>query len=297
VSGRTGVIQRSDRVVLRMFGRDPVKMIQGLATNDIAGAHENQSVYTVFLTPKGKLIADARVVRRPNGDVWIEADRAAAENIAANLKRTVPPLFARFEFMEYGVVELNGENAQTIASGIAHDAELHNPFRKDALSLVIPLSDVDSALTVAQSAGAECVDFETLERMRIEAGEPKWGAELTEDVIPLEAGLRQVAISEKKGCYTGQEVIIRILHRGHVNRHLRGIVIETSDTPVIGAELTHDSKVVGKITSAAFLPTSGHTIGLAYVRREIEPPAVIQMNGIDVQVIELGAWEHGSMRA
>src|SRR6185503_15261813 len=96
----TGVIARTDRTLLRMYGRDPLKMIQGLATNDIAGASEDISVYTVFLTPKGKLIGDARVVRRPGGDIWIEADRAAAANIEANLKKFVPPLFARFEVMD-----------------------------------------------------------------------------------------------------------------------------------------------------------------------------------------------------
>jgi tRNA-modifying protein YgfZ len=296
----TGVIARNERVLIRMYGRDPVKMIQGLATNDIAAAQPNQSVYTVFLTPKGKTLADARVLKRPNGDVWIEADRAAADNLAAHLKKTVPPLFARFEFMDCGVIEINGDNARTVADSLAHEAELHNPFRKDALSLVVAAGDVDTAISAAESAGAARLDAADLERMRIEAGEPKWGAELTEEVIPLEAGLREVAISEHKGCYTGQEVIIRILHRGHVNRHLRRVLVPGTDVPAAGTQLHRDSKAVGAITSAAFLPAADQVIALAYVRREVEPPAVLKMGELDVQVIELGglrAWDFGSLRS
>src|SRR5688572_3347849 len=97
-------MRRADRTVIRMFGRDPLKMIQGLATNDIAGAPENTSVYTTFLTPKGKMLGDARVLRRPGGDIWIEADKAAAQNIATNFTKFIPPLFGKFEFTDYSVV-------------------------------------------------------------------------------------------------------------------------------------------------------------------------------------------------
>lgn len=252
-----------------MFGRDPLKMIQGLATNDIAGAPENFSVYTTFLTPKGKLIGDARVVRRPDGDIWIEAASAAADNIAGNLKKFVPPLFGKFEFSD-ALFVARAETADD--SGLA---ELTNPFRAHVRDVIVAEKPVN-VLTSAEEEAA-----------RIEAGEPQWGAELTEDVIPLEAGLRKIAISETKGCYTGQEVIIRILHRGHVNRHLRGIRTGTAEVPAIGAELKRDGKVVGKITSAAFSEHFGEAIGLAYVRREVEPPAQLQLGEQQVTVVEL----------
>lgn len=260
------MILRADRTVIRMFGREPLKMIQGLATNDIAGAPENATVYTTFLTPKGKMIGDARVLRRPDGDIWIEADVAAADNIAANMKKFVPPLFAKFEFTDYRVVR--GEPAEYLA-------QLENPFQSGVLDFIV---------TAETAKTAETSDLEV---QRIEAGEPKWGAELTEDVIPLEAGLRNVAISESKGCYTGQEVIIRILHRGHVNRHLRGILTGSVEVPVAGSELTRDGKTVGRITSAVYSARFEQSIALAYVRREVEPPATVQLEGRDVQVVEL----------
>lgn len=274
-----GVIRRDDRVVIRMFGRDPLKMIQGLATNDIAGAPELYPVYTAFLTPKGKMVGDARVVRLPNGDIWIEADRAAAENIVASLKKFVPPLFARFEMLaDMAFVECVG---MTMSMGICPDGGvlLLNPFRADSTTFVLKaselLEDVRDTLTAAD-----------LERMRIEAGEPKWGAELTEDVIPLEAGLKDVAISQNKGCYTGQEVIIRILHRGHVNRHLRGLLFGDA-MPEVGAELTHNDKVVGKITSVVHSEKFGQTIALGYVRREVEVGASVLAGPAVGKVVEL----------
>ena len=284
------MLRRSDRTVMRMYGRDPLKMIQGLATNDIASAAVGHSVYTAFLTPKGKMVADARVLRRANGDVLIEADRAAADNIAANFKKFVPPLFARFERLEaVALLEISGDNAARFCAEVTHLALLSNPFRPDALTVLINAEEVADTEAAAVAMGAVRSDFETLEVMRIEAGEPKWGAELNEAVIPLEAGLRNVAISETKGCYTGQEVIVRILHRGHVNRSLRGIMTGAVEVPAAGAELVRasDSKVVGTITSACYSPALEQAIALAYVRREIEPPATVQLAEQDVHVVAL----------
>ncbi|MGQ0816223.1 MAG: CAF17-like 4Fe-4S cluster assembly/insertion protein YgfZ [Gemmatimonadota bacterium] len=268
------MIRRQDRVVIRMYGREPLKMIQGLATNDIAGAPENTSVYTTFLTPKGKLIGDARVVRRPDGDIWIEADTAAADNIASNLKKSVPPLFAKFEFTDYAVVADAPDSVSRLAT-------LTKPFSPDMPAAIVSAETAETAMT---ATAAMTTDDEVA---RIEAGEPKWGVELTEDVIPLEAGLRDVAISQSKGCYTGQEVIIRILHRGHVNRHLRGIMTGSTEVPAAGTELLRDGKTIGKVTSAVYSPRFGQAIALAYVRREVEPPAVVQMNGYEARVVEL----------
>ena len=284
------MLRRSDRTVMRMYGRDPLKMIQGLATNDIASAAVGHSVYTAFLTPKGKMVADARVLRRANGDVLIEADRAAADNIAANFKKFVPPLFARFERLEaVALLEISGDNAARFCAEVTHLALLSNPFRPDALTVLINAEEVADTEAAAVAMGGVRSDFETLEVMRIEAGEPKWGAELNEAVIPLEAGLRNVAISETKGCYTGQEVIVRILHRGHVNRSLRGIMTGAVEVPAAGAELVRasDSKVVGPITSACYSPALEQAMALAYVRREIEPPATVQLAEQDVHVVAL----------
>lgn len=275
------LIERADRVVTRLYGRDPVRMIQGLITNDVANAPLDTAVYGAFLTPKGKMIGDARVMRRPDNEVWIEADAAAMENIEANLKKTVPPLFASAERLsDAKVIGVYGDEAESV--------DIPEALRLPTSYLREPGYD----FIVRGEAGlpdAPRMSLEEFEVLRIEAGSPKWGAELTEDVIPLEAGLRHAMISETKGCYTGQEIIIRILHRGHVNRHLRGLLLGDAPLPSSGAEVVRpaDQKVIGKVTSACLSPLLHQTIAMAYIRREVEPGATVTVDGHAAEVIEL----------
>lgn len=282
-AARTGaaLIERSDRVVTRMFGRDPVRMIQGLVSNDVANAPIDTPLYCTFLTPKGRLIADARVLRRPDNDVWIEADAAAMVNIEAHLKKSVPPLFARAQRLaDLHVIGVYGPRSGDVK--IASELALPTSYTGDPgtdfiVRDAIELPDVPR------------LTFEELEVLRIEAGSPRWGADLTEEVIPLEAGLREAAISETKGCYTGQEVIIRILHRGHVNRHLRGLLLGNAPVPELDAPIAHgpDGKIVGKITSACVSPMLQQTIALGYVRREVAPGETVSVGGVTASVVEL----------
>jgi folate-binding protein YgfZ len=273
------LIERTDRAVVRLYGRDPLRMIQGLVTNDVANAAVDTPVYAAFLTAKGKMVGDARIIRRATGDVWIEADTAALANIEEHLRKSVPPLFAR---------------AERIAD--AHVVGVYGPRSGD---VQIP-SDLKLPTSYTGGAGFDFVvrgeaalpdlprlTFEELETLRIEAGVPRWGAELTEDVIPLEAGLRQAAISETKGCYTGQEVIIRILHRGHVNRHLRGLLLGDGEIAGDGEITNADGKVVGKVTSVCASPMLQQAIALAYVRREVAPGATVNVGSVTATVVEL----------
>ena len=273
------LIERTDRAVTRMYGRDPVRMIQGLVTNDVANAPIDTPVYAAFLTPKGKMVGDARVIRRANNDVWIEADTAALENIEAHLKKSVPPLFARAERLaDARVIGVYGPRAQEVK--IASELQLATSYTGTAGIDFIVRGD-------AEIPELPRLSFEELDVLRIEAGSPRWGAELTEDVIPLEAGLRESAISESKGCYTGQEVIIRILHRGHVNRNLRGLLLGDAE-PATAEIRNRDGKVVGKITSVCKSPLLQQTIALAYVRREVLPGESVSLdNAATATVVEL----------
>jgi folate-binding protein YgfZ len=274
------LVERSDRAVTRMYGRDPLRMIQGLVTNDVANGPLDTPVYAVFLTPKGKMIGDARVIRRAS-DIWIEADIAALENIEAHLKKSVPPLFARAERLaDVRVIGVYGP----AAAGVSMEAELKLATSYTGNAGFDFLVRGDATLPDLPR-----LSFDELDVLRIEAGSPRWGAELTEDVIPLEAGLRHVAISETKGCYTGQEIIIRILHRGHVNRHLRGLLLGSAAVPARDTEVVRavDQKVVGKITSACASPLLQQTIAMAYIRREIEPGQIVMVAGHEATVIEL----------
>ncbi len=118
---------------------------------------------------------------------------------------------------------------------------------------------------------------------RIEAGVPRAGAELVDDVIPAELGqwMIDASVSFTKGCYTGQELVARVDSRGgNVPRHLRGLVVEGDLVPPVGAELVADpsgaAKVVGAVTSSARSPELG-PVALAFVHRTIEPPGEVQV--------------------
>lgn len=333
------VVDRADRAVVRLYGRDPVRMIQGLVSNDVAGAAPGQGVYAAMLTPKGKMIADVRVLRRPAGDLLLELDAGALAAVLDHLRRYVPPLFARFEDVSaaLGVVGVYGPAARRVVGaalgialpdGMAEDAfvmaalpggreaaaggggaaDSSGPGGAaaepdvlvvrtlyagvDGYDVVVPNDGLEAVWRALVEAGARPAGHGTLEVLRIEAGRPRWGAELDENVIPLEAGLLDRAISQTKGCYTGQEVIVRILHRGHVNWHLRGLLLGEAPAPVRGASLVRagETKPVARVTSACASPVHGQTIALGYVRREVEPPAELRLgepDGPPVQVVAL----------
>jgi tRNA-modifying protein YgfZ len=287
------IVERRDRRFLRAHGRDPVRMVQGLISNDIAGMTADRAVYATVLTPKGKMVADVRVLRR-GADLLLETAARASEPLSAHLKKFVPPLFARFDDAQaqWTVLTLLGPDASRrihevlgVTPSDDIDAACDAIIDEQPVIVVttshvdVPGFDIIAAAPVGEAlwtrftaAGCTPAGQATLDVLRIEAGTPVWGAELTENTIPLEAGLRERAISETKGCYTGQEVIIRILHRGHVNWHLRGVLLGDASAPARETPLVKaDGKPVGRITSSAWSPTHGQTIALAYVRREVEP--------------------------
>jgi folate-binding protein YgfZ len=258
------------------------------------------------------MVADLRIIRRQQ-DLLLECAAGARDALLDTWKRSVPPLFARAEDVTDGftVLGVYGPQAATILSSVLtepvaigsaeHDL-LHRSFREhDVLLLatednaaggfdvIVPRDTLAAIRSALAAAGARPMGISTLDVLRIEAGRPRWGAELDDGVIPLEAGLLERAISTSKGCYTGQEVIIRILHRGHVNRHLRGILLGTEPPPARGTTLhsAGDAKPVGLITSAARSPAHRQTIALAYVRREIEPPASLRLGSPDGPAAEV----------
>jgi folate-binding protein YgfZ len=293
-------------------------MINGLVSNDVAGAPDDRAVYATLLSPKGKMQADLRVLKRPP-DVLLELDSGAHANTVATLKKFVPPLFARFEDAGDArrALGVYGPRARQVVLAMAGDAppedapedafiaiphaagevlvvRTRETGEPGGYQVIAPAALLAALQSSARDAGAALAGLETVEVLRIEAGRPAWGAELDEDVIPLEAGIRKRAISETKGCYTGQEVIVRILHRGHVNRQLRRILIGQEPLPPKGTELfrADDAKKVGTITSSCISPRYRQTIALAYVRREVVPPATLRLgkfDGPEVTVQEIEA--------
>ncbi len=127
-------------------------------------------------------------------------------------------------------------------------------------------------------AGAQAVDQDELERLRILARTPRFGAELDDRVLPAEAGLEERAVSFTKGCYPGQEPVARLHYRGRANRGLRVLALDGDGLPPYDAELTLEGRPVGRVTSAARDPEHG-VVALAYLRREVAADAVLAWTG------------------
>jgi folate-binding protein YgfZ len=142
-----------------------------------------------------------------------------------------------------------------------------------SIVLDMPLADCQTVRQALIAAGATACSRESLEAVRIEAGFPLFGQDITRDNLPQEVARDQQAISFVKGCYIGQETVARIDALGHVNKTLVGLVLDNAHVPAIGSELTtSDGKVVGQITSAAWSPRLSSAVALAYVRRGSNEP-------------------------
>jgi tRNA-modifying protein YgfZ len=240
----------------------------------------------------------------------VAVDAAARDGVTEQLRKFVPPMFARWEDVTDSIAEVGvyGPGSPAVLAPLLGDAEL--PADEDAMVeaehagarvLVVATRDagletgfdcfVDAAaapaLHAALLASATPVGLDELEVLRVEAGRPRYGADLTDGTIPTEAyaeaGLMQRAVSFTKGCYTGQEVIIRIAHRGHVNRHLRGVLLGDAEPPPARTPLLHpeSAKEVGWITSAVRSPRLGGTASLGYLRREIAPGDRVRVGTAD----------------
>ncbi|WP_420126506.1 aminomethyltransferase family protein [Longimicrobium sp.] len=311
VRASAGVAERADRARFRLWGKDPARMMHGLITNELLKAEPGRGVYAAMLTARGRMIADVRVFRRADGEVLVSVAREALEGTREHLKKMVPPLFARWadatdEVAELGVYGPRARELLSAALGaeipaLAEDAFVEPDFGgarvlvaatreaggEEGFDVFLPAESAAELWTALHAAGARPVGFGVLETLRIEAGRPRYGRELTEETIPTEAyessGLMQRAISFHKGCYTGQEVIVRIAHRGHVNRHLRGLLLGDAPAPATRAPLVNPDtgKEVGWTASAAFSPLLGQTVAMGYVRREIGPGGEVRIGAAD----------------
>ncbi|HEX8392795.1 MAG TPA: glycine cleavage T C-terminal barrel domain-containing protein [Longimicrobium sp.] len=313
-----GFAERADRARFRLWGKDPARMLHGLITNDLLKAPPGQGVYAAMLTPKGRTLADLRAFRREGeggAEVIVDLAREALEGSRDHFKKFVPPMFARWAEATDALCEIGvyGPRAAELLSAVlgteipemAEDAFVEPEFAGARLlvaatreagleagfDLFVPAEQA-AALWAAlvehgTPIGARAVGFGTLETLRIEAGRPRYGADITEETIPTEAyqeaGLMERAISFSKGCYTGQEVIVRIAHRGHVNRHLRGLLLGGAAAPGPRAPIINpeNGRESGWITSAAFSPRLGQTIAMGYARRELEPGATVRIGAAD----------------
>jgi len=299
ISDGAGWLDRAGRGRVRFRGSDAASFLQALVSNEVASLQPGQGVYATYLTPQGRMIADLRIYRR--GDSFV-ADVAPSTG-AALAERFDQLIFAEDVQSSDATAELSqttvigGRAAEIVGEALgmdaaalralpvwaqldARDAGGDGVFVVRTDDATLPSFDVFGPAGAAASirerlagAGAGELPRELAESLRIDAGRPRFGVDMTEQTIPLEAGLLDRAIGTGKGCYVGQEVIIRVLHRGggRVAKRLVRLAFDPGvvEPPAAGDAIEAGGKPTGTITSVARAPDDSRWIALGYTHRDV----------------------------
>jgi folate-binding protein YgfZ len=324
-----GLVNRGSRGRLLLKGADRRSYLQGLLTNDIEALAPGTGCYAALLTPQGRMISDMRVLELGDailldlpGSTAVDVRDRLVQFIFSEDVEVTDVCETLLQFGLYGP-----QSAAVLAAAIARlhapdepvpsatDLEGDGPFTSTrwdiGLSPLIAARNDDygpagfdlfpeagraDALQAALiEAGAVQVADEALDAVRIERGVPAFGADMTEDTIPLEAGIEGRAISFSKGCYVGQEIVIRVLHRGggRVARRLVGFSFASDSLlPAPGDRVRVGDQDAGWLTSVTWSPALGRPIALGYAHRDhVEPGTTVTIErdgrGIDAEISPL----------
>jgi folate-binding protein YgfZ len=297
-----GLLDRSDRGKLALIGPDAIEFLNGQVTNELLGLRAGEGRYAAFLTHKGKMLGDLRILAVGEApELLLDTERIALQALFDMIRRFKVGYEVELHkrTLERGLLSLIGPAAETIAGAAALADEEHAnapteiagraalAVRTDVgVDLLCDAADTQALLAALRERGAAPVREEAAECLRIERGRPRYGIDLDDTVIPQEAGLNERAVSFTKGCYVGQETVARLHYKGKPNRHLRGLRLSAPvDT---GERLLLGERAVGRVGSFASSPRLG-PIALALLRREAQPGASVAVgeHGASAEVVEL----------
>ena len=293
--GGAGLIDLSaSRGRIRVEGTEAVQFLNGLITNDIKNATETTWLPAVFPTVQGRLIGAVRIARWNEGFL-IDTESDSHDAILKTISRFT--LAGDFKVTdassELALLTVQGKRAAEVIQSVDVSAIRATHTAEDGYDLLINADDHAALVDKLIAAGAQPVSPGTFETLRVEAGIPRHGQDMDETNVVLEANLDD-AISYTKGCYLGQEIIIRIKHRGHVAKKLTGLTFEKSVEA--GTAITSDDgKEIGRVTSATYSPKLEHPIALGYVRHEyLAPGTTVKAGDVSGTVTDLpfvrGSW-------
>ena len=303
------LVERAAVAWIELTGNDRRAYLQGLLTNDIAALTPGTGCYAAMLTAQGRMLTDMRV---------LELGDALLLDVPAHVATAIREHLDRFIFAEdvqvadvtnarkttglYGpgaVEVLQRAGTEGAAPSAVNSVSRVRLAGKDALLVrsdglgagfdIIAarpeMNEITSALTAAGAVSAEAEDAEAV---RIENAYPLFGVDMDGDTIPLEAGLEERAISRSKGCYVGQEVIVRVQDRGQgrVARRLVPLTLDASDpVPARGARIASGDREIGRVTSATWSPSLARPVALGYVHRDfVEPGTHVTIEGAEAVV-------------
>jgi folate-binding protein YgfZ len=283
---RGALLDLSDRAKWHLSGADRVRYLNGQVTNDIRRTRSDAALTACVTTAKGRLSGVIFVSAAPSF-LHIDAEAELREPLAARLERYIIADDATledatedeclFHILPASAPGKTNANQEIGAPGDtkinqkigAPGAEIRSAtrFSRPGFDVIAPRSEHPRLLALL-AAEHLLIPAPLAESLRIEAGIPRWGAELTEETLPPEAGLDQTAIDYHKGCYIGQEVISRIKSVGHVNRRLAGFTAAAALAPGMTLHPPDEpGKTAGEITSAAWSFGLETWAALGYLKR------------------------------
>jgi folate-binding protein YgfZ len=297
-----GIVDRSELGVVEVGGRDRAKFLHALLSNDVAALAAGQGCAAALLDVHGKVqvvlvvwaLDDRIVLLTPPGmgestvaalDHYLFAEKVAltdvsgqlallmlvgpaADETAKRLTGAAPPERA----WSHVTGSLDGIEVRVVRGGGELDAR--------EVWLAVPAAERARVWSAALDAGARPLGAAAVESLRIETGTPRFGADVDATVLLPEIPFESL-VSHTKGCYPGQEVVVRVRDRGHVNRHLRGLVFEGDTPPPPGADVVAEGAVVGRVTSATRSLGLRRPIALAFVKRQHAPGARVSVRAGD----------------
>jgi folate-binding protein YgfZ len=289
-----------DRAAFTVSGPDGAEYLQGQLTNDIEALEPDGGCYAALLDRKGHLSSDMRVLRRENGDLWLDLEPGAAEAVLKHLRTYSIGREVQIEDESdrWAIVSLIGPRAGELSGfeglGPEHaqrsrqwgGTEVLGVATDLGVDLIVKAEDAPELEGALSAGGAVRVSDDAAEIVRVETGRPRLGLEMGPEHMPAEAGIVERAVNFEKGCYIGQEPVARLHYRGKPNRTLRGLRL--SAPAAQGDSLLLGDREVGTVGTTALSPAHG-PIALAIVRREAEDGERLSVGdgSITAEVVEL----------
>lgn len=290
-----GILDPSFRSRICLTGNDRVRFLHGQVTNDVKKLGVGQGCYSALTTAKGKMQSDLNIFCLQD-ELLLDFEPGLTALVTERLEKYIVADEVQVVDVtpHYGLLSVQGSKADAVVNALElfpklPDAPLslskisdatfgeiylmnHARLGSHGFDLYVPLAALgvlaDKLITAAKSLGGRACGWSAFEIARVEAGIPRFGADMDETNLASECGIEARAISYNKGCYIGQEVLNRIHSMGHVNRELRRLRLAACSKPLParGDKLFYGEKEVGHITSSAFSPKQNCIVALGYVR-------------------------------
>lgn len=298
-AARTGVglVDMSFRGVIELTGRDRLRWLNGQVTNDVKDLKPGEGKLAAVLNVKGHILADLAVYGLSDA-VWIDLNRDRTQIVRDTFDRYIvaDDVVPEDTSDRYAHLMVVGREAQRIMADVAGEGGKNLPAWHHAearlgdlqarviatrwlgmpgFDVVVPADAAgrlwEALVRFGSDRGLHPVGMSALNCLRVEAGWPWYGVDFDDSNLLMES-LTPGHVSFTKGCYIGQEVVIRVEHQGHLNKKLTGLLVLGEIVPSAKADILSGERKVGTVTSATFSPALKRVIALGYVRRECWDP-------------------------